>query len=418
MSTAIAKRESASKFELIVNASAERLATALPEHFTPAKLVQVLSIIAYKTPDLAKCVPESIITSIITAGSLGFDLTPLLGECYLLPIWNKDLVVNGEKGAYECQCRPGYKGLAKLALQTGEIKYIDPRIVRDGEEFRVWYDPEVNLFHEPKFDDEARITHIYCMTKLTNDERKIEVMTTAQIEKIRARSKCGNSGPWVTDWAQMGKKTVFKRQSNYLPRSVKLATAIALDNLDYERDEDETPAHHAISFASNNTGHGSERYASPETINAFSKWLVPFVAEKNRVWHEAMKKKGERVYAEVLKWNNGNLLRTAQVSGHILKWAKAEGLINSPETPKNGQYDKLSAIAWEREPERTQDEATAYARRKWGETQAECVRRATGDHVERPTPLEPEDESQEGPDDDLIDAAAGFSDDTFEEGRE
>jgi recombination protein RecT len=44
-------------------------------------------------------------------------------------------------------------------------------------------------------------------------------MTKADVESIRSRSKAGKSGPWVTDWNEMAKKTVFRRASKWVPLS-------------------------------------------------------------------------------------------------------------------------------------------------------------------------------------------------------
>ncbi len=56
-------------------------------------------------------------------------------------------------------------------------------------------------------------------------------MSKDEVEAIRKRSRSGSSGPWVTDWNEMAKKTVFRRHSKWLPLSPDLRDAI-------EKDED------------------------------------------------------------------------------------------------------------------------------------------------------------------------------------
>ena len=51
-------------------------------------------------------------------------------------------------------------------------------------------------------------------------------MTVEDVNKIKTRSKAGNSGPWVTDYDEMAKKTVFKRLSKWLPLSPEEAQVI------------------------------------------------------------------------------------------------------------------------------------------------------------------------------------------------
>ena len=59
---------------------------------------------------------------------------------------------------------------------------------------------------------------------------KAEVMTTEEVERIRARSKAGKEGPWVTDWNEMAKKTVFRRLSKWLPLSAEYRDAVDKDD--------------------------------------------------------------------------------------------------------------------------------------------------------------------------------------------
>jgi recombination protein RecT len=59
---------------------------------------------------------------------------------------------------------------------------------------------------------------------------KCEVMGLDQIEAIRKRSRAGSSGPWVTDWDEMAKKTVFRRASKWLSLSPELRDAVNVDD--------------------------------------------------------------------------------------------------------------------------------------------------------------------------------------------
>ena len=55
-------------------------------------------------------------------------------------------------------------------------------------------------------------------------------MSVDEIEAIRRRSKAGNSGPWVTDWNEMAKKTVFRRLTKWLPLSPEFRDAVEADD--------------------------------------------------------------------------------------------------------------------------------------------------------------------------------------------
>jgi recombination protein RecT len=47
-----------------------------------------------------------------------------------------------------------------------------------------------------------------------------------EIEAIRKRSRSGQSGPWVSDFDEMAKKTVFRRASKWLPLSPEIQDVI------------------------------------------------------------------------------------------------------------------------------------------------------------------------------------------------
>ena len=67
------------------------------------------------------------------------------------------------------------------------------------------------------------------VAKLKDGGHAIEVMSYDEIEAVRSRSKAAKSGPWVTDWEEMARKTVVRRGSKYLPLSIESQRAIAQD---------------------------------------------------------------------------------------------------------------------------------------------------------------------------------------------
>jgi recombination protein RecT len=55
-------------------------------------------------------------------------------------------------------------------------------------------------------------------------------MTRAEVDAIRARSRSRDDGPWVTDYAEMAKKTVLRRTLKLCPKSTEMKQALALEN--------------------------------------------------------------------------------------------------------------------------------------------------------------------------------------------
>ncbi len=61
-------------------------------------------------------------------------------------------------------------------------------------------------------------------------EKQSAVMTLAEVEAIKKRSKSGGSGPWVSDFDEMAKKTAIRRHSKRLTLSPEFADALEKDD--------------------------------------------------------------------------------------------------------------------------------------------------------------------------------------------
>ena len=123
---------------------------------------------------------------------------------------------------------------------------------------------------------------------------------------------------------------------------------------------DGSKAHHAVNH-NNDTGIGSGAYAAPEIVTQYQEWLADFVGEINAKWldHLTDKKTGE------IKSGPGEIINTWQLGGHLLKWAKAKGLVKAPDDVRAGQRDKFGAVVWQRDQSATVEEATLYCREQW-----------------------------------------------------
>lgn len=202
------------------------LAAVLPKHVTADRLMKIALSVASKNPDLLACSQISLFRCVVGAASLGLEAGGLLGEAYLVPF----------KG--ECTLIIGYKGLIRLARNSGEIKNIRARVVYKGDKFTITQGLTENIVHEPDLtnaelkDDD--IVAVYAVAEYANGDPQFEYMTKPQIDKIRKRSASGNDGPWVTDYAEMAKKTVLRRLAKMLPLSPEKAEsfqkAIAHEN--------------------------------------------------------------------------------------------------------------------------------------------------------------------------------------------
>jgi recombination protein RecT len=189
---------------------------------SPERMVRIVVAAATKTPLLLKCDPLTTLRSCAKAAELGLEIEGGLGEAYLVPYWSS------KRSTYEAQCIPGYRGLIKLARRSGEISKVEAHVVYTNDYFEFEHGTNEHLTHRPALDDRGEVAAFYAIAVLKDGAKQFEVMSHAQVEAIRKRSKAGTDGPWVTDPDEMGRKTVVRRLCKYLPMSVNLAQALEL----------------------------------------------------------------------------------------------------------------------------------------------------------------------------------------------
>jgi recombination protein RecT len=125
----------------------------------------------------------------------------------------------------------GYRGLIDLARRSGQISRIEAHPAYEKDRFKIQFGLNPILEHEPDLSgDPGPMILVYAVAELRDGTKQVEVMTKKQVDGIRARSKAGKSGPWVTDYDEMAKKTVVRRLCKYLPLSVELVTAFERDD--------------------------------------------------------------------------------------------------------------------------------------------------------------------------------------------
>lgn len=206
------------------------IARALPKHMTADRMARIALTECRKTPALLRCKPESLFGAVIQAAQLGLEPGGALGHCYLIPF------------GQEVQFIVGYRGMIDLARRSGQITSLEAHAVYEGDEFECVFGLQSDLKHVPDWQnpnraDPDKLKFVYAVAKLKDGGVQFEVMSRTEITAIRARSKAGKSGPWVTDYVAMALKTVIRRLFKYLPVSIELSTAVALD----ERTEADIP---------------------------------------------------------------------------------------------------------------------------------------------------------------------------------
>lgn len=202
----------------LLERSKPKLAEVMPRHLSADRLMRIAVAACSKTPALLQCTPMSVLNAVMQGAQLGLEPGGPLGDAYLVPY--KD----------QCQFIVGYRGLINLARRSGQIVSIEAHVVHSKDKFTCRYGLDSKLEHEPDWsDDPGAVVAVYAVAKLKDGGTQCEVMTKAQVDAIRKRSKASGSGPWVSDYEEMCRKTVVRRLCKYLPLSVELADALEAD---------------------------------------------------------------------------------------------------------------------------------------------------------------------------------------------
>jgi recombination protein RecT len=228
-SNAVAPIKPMDRFKQELSMREGHLRSLLPQAMTVDKFQAIVVAAVADNMDLLDCDRGSLLKACLSAAELGLSLNKNMAEADILKVWN------GKTKRNEAQFRPRYKGLMKLALQSGDVLKIESRLVHANDTFEVEEGIEPRIIHKHGLANRGEMVGAYCVWKLKNGETQFEIMNKEQILAIRDRSsaktKDGNIvGPWKTDEAEMWRKTVVRRASKYMPLSTEAQRAVMADN--------------------------------------------------------------------------------------------------------------------------------------------------------------------------------------------
>lgn len=179
-----------------------QFAAALPAvGLTPQRFLRAALTAFTLNPDLYKCSKESVLRCLILGAQYGLAPTGKFGM-YLIPF------------GQECTPIVDYRGLLQVARRSGEVVRVSANVVREGDDFEYEEGSKPFLRHRFGVDNEEnKRTHVYAIAHLRNalELPTFVVLTTAQVEKYRARSKAKNSPMWTHDWDAAACKTALRR---------------------------------------------------------------------------------------------------------------------------------------------------------------------------------------------------------------
>lgn len=210
----------------------------------PVQMASTVCQIILKTPALMRCTKMVIYSAMIKLSQLGCPPDGIHG--YLVPINMK----NHRTGKYDVPgCLPveSARGLLRVFRING-VKGIHSGVIRKNDVFE-WClrDGNLNMFHHPDLWSESEILGFFFIWEIDGLKEGV-VMSKKEVDAIMARSKSkdeyGNpTGPWKTDYVEMGIKTVIKRGAKRIPLPISVAQAMSqTDEDEYAGMRNATPA--------------------------------------------------------------------------------------------------------------------------------------------------------------------------------
>ncbi len=208
-------------------------AAMLPAHVPVEKFKRVVMTAIINGPDILECTAQSIFTACARAAADG-----------LLPDGREGAIVKFKDKA---QWMPMVGGILKKLRNSGELQSINAYVVYKQDRFRYVLGDDEKIEHAPYIgDDPGEAIAVYAIARTTDGGVYREVMTRAQVEKVRAVSRSDTTkpdSPWMKWWDEKARVACIRRLSKRLPMSTDKEEDIRA-MLEREDDEmhDVTPA--------------------------------------------------------------------------------------------------------------------------------------------------------------------------------
>ena len=156
-----------------------------------------------KNPALAKCSHASLAGTLMKISQLGLDVG-VVDECYIIPY----------KG--EATLQVSYKGLIKVAYQSGMVTLVRSETVFEDDKFEFNIAEQKIVKHTPG-SMRTNPVGFYAEITLTNGKKIIKYMTMEQIAERRKKSRGQNF--WNNGFESMAQKVCVREALRLIPKS-------------------------------------------------------------------------------------------------------------------------------------------------------------------------------------------------------
>lgn len=204
-----------------INKMSGEFKAALPPQIPVDKFIRTTLTAISMNPGLLQADRKSLLGSAMKAAQDGL----LLDGREAAPV-----LFNTKSGPI-VQYMPMVGGILKKMRNSGEIASIGAHVVYDKDLFEYELGDDERIVHKPHLGTErGQPIAVYAIAKTKDGAIYREVMSVADVEKVRAASRAANNGPWVNWWDEMARKTVIRRIAKRLPSSADLDQVLASDN--------------------------------------------------------------------------------------------------------------------------------------------------------------------------------------------
>lgn len=198
----------------------EEFGRALPAQMPAAKFVRCIMTAVQRDPKLLLCDRKSLWSAAMQAAQDGLYPDGRYG--IILP-YSTNVAKRGEppKWVSVATWQPMILGVYSKLHNSGKLESIAAHVVYENDFFEYHQGDSEQIVHEaPKgFTDRGKPVGVYAIAKTTNGGVYREVMSVADVEKIRDFSKSKDSPAWRGHWDEMAKVKVVRRLAKRLPLS-------------------------------------------------------------------------------------------------------------------------------------------------------------------------------------------------------
>tara|TARA_R100000773_G_scaffold44608_2_gene46510 strand:- start:2113 stop:3048 length:936 start_codon:yes stop_codon:yes gene_type:complete len=226
----------------MIKSRSDAFQSVLPMNSNTQQFVNACLIAVQSNNKLQQCNPKSLIKAMMESARFGLEPNSPLMEAALVP-YGKDV-----------QFLIEYRGMLKLAWNSGMIKMIDADVICENDDYEYVKGYNPNFYHKPLVTGErGEPIAYYAYAKLNNGGDTLCLMSKQEIidhMKKFAKGYNSSSSPWKSNFDAMAKKTVLRQLiDKQLPKSTtkeSLILSSAVSNSDKIIDQEAEEIVHPV----------------------------------------------------------------------------------------------------------------------------------------------------------------------------